>query len=328
MKILTLLLASLFTGIAFSQNTIETKEVSELRKIANQLREDDDTDLLNALKPTAEDLSTIFKDQEAQELVATYIKRIYARLPTDAVKPKEHQTGLLVLSVTSDDLKAQKQHDMPGGYNWIKDRFNSGITVYGVKFVEPGKSIGYSLNSFYYVNDHWVCIPKVYRAFPQEEVPTAVIKDEVPRDTPEILVLKKMLNELRGTDDSAVLKSLRPSEADLRYIFKGEEIQQKMIEHSSRLYDNAPMNAIKPKQHQTDYLIQSALSNDLKASKPHRLPGGYDRIRNHFNNDVIIYAVKYVEPGKKLGYSLDGFFYINDRWVWLPKSYLAFPNDE
>lgn len=329
MKTLTLLLVSLFTGVAFSQNNIETQEVSELRKIADQLRGDDDTELLNALKPSKEDLSVIFQDQEAQLLVATYIKRIYARLPIDAVKPKEHQTALLVLSVNSDDLKAQKQHDMPGGYNWIKDRFNSGITIYGVKFVEPGNTIGYSLNSFYYVNNHWVCIPKVYRAFPQENtVPSEAIKEELVRDTPEILQLKTILNELRGSDDSATLKKLRPADADLRQIFKGEEIQQKLIAHYNRLYENAPMNAIKPQVNQTDYIIRSALSNDLKERKPHPLPGGYDRIRNYFNDDVIIYAVKYVEPGGKLGYSLDGFFYINNRWMWLPKSYLAFPNDE
>ena len=162
-----ILLAVLFS---VSTNFAQSDKEKQLTEIAEKLRNDATGNVfLKTLKPTMDDFQKIFVTVDDVGEVWMYTEEMYTSMKEGAVKPGANRTETIVLNVTSANLKAGAEHQMPGGYNWIKDKFKNGITIYGLKFVEPGKTSGYSLNAFFFVNNHWVCIPKVYRAFPRED---------------------------------------------------------------------------------------------------------------------------------------------------------------
>ena len=77
------------------------------------------------------------------------------------IAPNPGQTEVLVRAETSDRLRALGGSDrLPGGYQKIASEFRPGLTIYSWEFVEPGKKFGMSYNALYYVNGHWVFVPK------------------------------------------------------------------------------------------------------------------------------------------------------------------------
>ena len=166
----TYLLLLVVALINVTSSIAQSDKEKQLTEIAEKLRNDaTGNEYLKTLKPSMDDFQKIFISAEDVGEAWMYTEEMYASMNAGAVKPGAHRSETIVLSVSSADLKAGAKHQMPGGYNWIKDKFKNGITIYGLKFVESGKTSGYSLNAFFYVNNHWVCIPKVYRAFPREE---------------------------------------------------------------------------------------------------------------------------------------------------------------
>lgn len=162
-NILLLLIALIGTTPLFAQTD------ADLEKIADQLRNDaTGSEFIQTLKPTEEDIKAIFNSEEGVKRVSEYVDKMFSSITKGAIDIETRRSETIVLKINSTYLKAGAPHKLPGGYNWIKDEFNELINIYGLKFVEPGKTSGYSLNAFFYVNDHWVCIPKPYRAFPRE----------------------------------------------------------------------------------------------------------------------------------------------------------------
>jgi len=160
-----------FVLFLINVNYAQTDQEESLREIASTLRNDNTGKTeIKKLRPTQEDLEAIFIKPESVKLVSDYLEKMFATIDEDrGVDPGTHRSETIVFKIKSNYLKVGVPHQLPGGYNWIKDEFKDFITIYGLKFVEPGKTSGYSLNAFFFVNNHWVCIPKVYRAFPRED---------------------------------------------------------------------------------------------------------------------------------------------------------------
>ena len=112
-----------------------------------------------------DDLQGIFRSAQDVGDVWMYAADMYASMPPDAIKPGASRTEVIVVSVMAADLKNGVSHDLPGGYNKLVGHIKDNVRIYGIKYVEPGKDIGFSLNAFFKVNGHWVLIPKTWRAF-------------------------------------------------------------------------------------------------------------------------------------------------------------------
>lgn len=156
----------LFSIYAFSPalNTLEDRE-KELKEIALQLINDDAKNtFLQSLRPSKEDISVLF-NSDAVEAIWKYSENKYNTIPDNAISPKNSQTEVHLYSALSKDLKEGLRHELPGGYTRIAKRYKDDVIIYCLKYTEPNKPAGYSLNSFYYVGDHWVCIPKAFNAF-------------------------------------------------------------------------------------------------------------------------------------------------------------------
>jgi hypothetical protein len=163
--------------------TVETKNV--LEETGNKMRTSGDVDgveglktkllgmvpndannkVMISMKPTKSDIEFIFNSEEAVEEVSSYIEKMYATMPSSGIKPGENRTEIIVYNKNTDFLKTDREGNIPGGYYSISDNYNRGRMLYMVKFVEPGKQLGFSLNCFAFIDGRWVCFPKVYRAF-------------------------------------------------------------------------------------------------------------------------------------------------------------------
>lgn len=74
-----------------------------------------------------------------------------------------NQTEMLVLSATTDELKAGSPN-CPGNYKDVASQMAPGLTVYCFKFVEPGSKTGTAFDGLIFVNGHWAIFPKPWFA--------------------------------------------------------------------------------------------------------------------------------------------------------------------
>lgn len=154
-----------FILLSFYNNAQGSRE-KDLAQVAEKIRIDPTgNEYLKTLKPSMDDFQKIFVSAGAVGDVWMYTEEMYAGMGEGAVNPGSHRTETIIINVSGANLRAGAEHGLPGGYNSIKDHFKPGVMIYGIKFLEPGKEAGYSLNAFFYVNNHWVCIPKAWRAF-------------------------------------------------------------------------------------------------------------------------------------------------------------------
>ncbi|MBU1068691.1 hypothetical protein KJ975_03900 [Myxococcota bacterium] len=119
--------------------------------------------LSNLLRPVAEDYAAVFEGDFAKKAAETYKEPWDKGLLT--LKTKPGQTEINVLSVTSEDLKAksEKSREFPGGWLEMAPNLKAGLTIYMVRFTEPGKERGMRFDGLIYVNERWRIFPKPWR---------------------------------------------------------------------------------------------------------------------------------------------------------------------
>jgi len=119
--------------------------------------------LSNLLRPVAEDYTAVFEGDFSKKAAETYKEPWDKGLLTLKVKPG--QTEINVLSVTTDDLKnkTEKSREFPGGWQEMAPNLKAGLTIYMVRFTEPGKERGMRFDGLIYVNERWRIFPKPWR---------------------------------------------------------------------------------------------------------------------------------------------------------------------
>lgn len=115
------------------------------------------------LRPTAEDFAAVFEGELAKKAEETYKEPWEKGLL--ALKTKPAQTEITLLAVTSEDLKAKsgKSTEFPGGWLEVAPNLKAGLTIYLVRFTEPGKERGMRFDGLVYVNERWRIFPKPWR---------------------------------------------------------------------------------------------------------------------------------------------------------------------
>lgn len=147
-----------FSGFSFAQE-------GALIEIANNLRNDPSNKLLKKLEPAMEDLQSIFRSTQDVGDAWMHVTDEYMGLPENAIHPEEAQTEVIVISVFGSDLNSGQANDFSADYAKMKGKLKDRVTMYGVKYVEPGSENGYSIDAFFKVNGHWVYIPNAWKAF-------------------------------------------------------------------------------------------------------------------------------------------------------------------
>ncbi len=143
-----------------------SKTVEDAKKVLLPILTDgaDQYGILDKMAPTDDDLRAIFTDDMFDNAKAYYAE-MFSESPGGRVT-KEGQTALLVWAATTEELQKGEgdSRKFPGGYRHVAEKLKPGLTFFRFKFVAPGSTTGMAFDGLTYVNDHWVWVPKPWRA--------------------------------------------------------------------------------------------------------------------------------------------------------------------
>ncbi len=132
---------------------------------------------------------------------------------------------------------------------------------------------------------------------------------------------KALLTDLMkpDADREAMTQALKPQPEDYAAYFEGDAAG-KAKKGYEKLWSD-PKAVISPKDGQTELLLWTATTDDLKAGKGNarEFPGGYKKVADKLKPGVTVVRFKFVKPGKKLGMAFDGLAYVNGHWAFFPK---------
>jgi len=167
-----LILVTLMTLVGFlpapapaaSSATLSGKVVPDARKVVGKFVQPgaDLARLTADLKPSPADVRAVFDEPLATRLVA-----LYARLFRSgaAIGPKPGQSTYRVWQTTTGKLRPGHPAlgQFPGGFRKVSRFLIRDVPVARFKFVAPGKQLGMAFAALFYVNGHWVFMPKPWR---------------------------------------------------------------------------------------------------------------------------------------------------------------------
>lgn len=126
-----------------------------------------------------------------------------------------------------------------------------------------------------------------------------------------------------GADLATLSKALRPTKADYDAVFM-PDLAGKADAVYGPAWDGGQM-VIAPKEGQTQVLVSSATSDELKSwtGAGAEFPGGWKDVGAQLKPGVTLYRFKFVEPGQELGMAYDGLAHVNGNWRIFPKPWRA-----
>jgi len=119
--------------------------------------------LTAALLPTEAEIHMVYKDPLASLLVESYAAQLK---PGIKFGPKPDHNDLYLRYATTAGLQRGDAvlREFPGGYKDVLQYFKTDVPIVRFKFVTSGKTIGLAFDGLVYVNNHWVIMPKPWRA--------------------------------------------------------------------------------------------------------------------------------------------------------------------
>ena len=121
-----------------------------------------------SLKPSPEDVRAVYAEPLASALIDAYEGMF---VPGAVIEPKPEQKQLLAIFTTTGRLKAGDPvlDEFPGGYQDVLRYIVADVPIGRFKFVQPGETLGLAFDGLIFVNDHWVFMPKPWRALPDAQ---------------------------------------------------------------------------------------------------------------------------------------------------------------
>ncbi len=119
--------------------------------------------LTAAILPTEAEVHMVYKDPLASLMAASYAAQLK---PGIKFGPKPEHDDLLLVYATTAGLQRGDAvlREFPGGYKDVVQYFKTDVPIVRFKFVTSGKTIGLAFDGLVYVNEHWVIMPKPWRA--------------------------------------------------------------------------------------------------------------------------------------------------------------------
>ena len=122
----------------------------------------------------------------------------------------------------------------------------------------------------------------------------------------------------RLTTSPTLARTLRPTLEDYRTIFI-QPFADKAYRYYEPLWAGSELS-ITANPGATEVLVYPMSTDDVRRDGGARhLPGGYSDIAKMLRPGLFIYSWNYVRPGAHFGQSYDGLYFVNERWVFVPK---------
>ena len=112
----------------------------------------------------------------------------------------------------------------------------------------------------------------------------------------------------------------KPTFEQCKTAFVPEEMAVKICEPWKEA-PRAPNARLSPNGEQTEVLVSSATTEDLRAwnQKGQSFPPGYKRLAEYLRPGITVYRFTFVEPGKTAGLAFDALFFLDGKWFFVPK---------
>ena len=143
----------------------------------------------------------------------------------------------------------------------------------------------------------------------------------------EITELTTLVNQLKVDKNNEVLTTLKPSEKDLKLIFKDGESVDKVITYSKLKWADISKispNSMKPLTENAELKILTVSKSELKTGITNGLPKEYLNISDHFQDGIMLYAMQYLNEDGTEQKMRSVFFKVSNHWVIVPRAYMAF----
>ncbi len=105
----------------------------------------------------------VYADPLASKLAEGYGKMMK---PGVKIGPKPDQDALFLFVTTTKTLQRDPEAlaNFPGGYKKVISYFKADMPIARFKFVKSGERLGMAFDGLVFVNDHWVLMPRPWRA--------------------------------------------------------------------------------------------------------------------------------------------------------------------
>ncbi|WP_242158353.1 hypothetical protein [Aestuariivivens sediminis] len=136
-----------------------------------------------------------------------------------------------------------------------------------------------------------------------------------------------VISKLREDVNHQFLKTLKPSPSDCNVIFLNDTYAQRGCDYANEKWsgiESVPDDSMKPK-HKTDKVkVLAATKQELAASKTNGLPKAYNILAKYIKDDVVVYGFMYLNDDGSEQKTRAAFFYVNDKWIIIPRTFKAF----
>lgn len=123
-----------------------------------------------------------------------------------------------------------------------------------------------------------------------------------------------------GSARSIVLE-MKASMDDLQKIFVStQDVNDAWIE-LQYFYEDIESWSFARTEKQSEVKIHYLRGSELKGNVESEFPAEYYKIADHFKDDLSIFIIEFVEPGKESGIILGAFFFVRNHWVFVPDPY-------
>jgi hypothetical protein len=121
----------------------------------------------------------------------------------------------------------------------------------------------------------------------------------------------------KGADHRALTARLRPQHEDYALVYS-EPLAQRLSRSHAEMWRTDPV--IGPESPDAELFLVFMLSDQLgDEANRQAFPGGYARVHSMMKPGIPVVAAKFVRKGETLGRLFDGFVFVRDRWVLIPK---------
>ncbi len=292
---------------------------------------------MKKLQPTSAEFKAIFDGEFAATAESVMSERFWGKLDSifDILFPKTEDNRLEVFLATSDEIKEWKgdaKARFPSGLRRLAGKLKPGVTWAAIRSYKDGGPKGQVGFGLAFAAGRWVFLPMPWNVL-REHTEDYTGEVDVPADSISLKykgdkegaesMLKLFL--AKDADLDLLTDALRPRKKDVEAVYN-DKAAAHYTAHYNTVYDNRPSIICPPEN--TELALWMFKTDDViawNAAAEEGLPGGYKKAKDYYKPGVTLVRFKFVKPGEKLGMAYDGLFYVNERWVFMPKPWQNLP---
>ena len=162
------LILGLITCLFISCQENKQDEIAELVSLVDQLKADQNHEILLTLKPFANDIRQIFEGEIAVARVTAYCNLKWGepdKIPRNTLKPLTEDAELKILVVSKSELQQGTTNGFPREYMVLANHLQEETKLYAIQYLNQDGTEQKMRSALFKPADKWVMIPLTYMAF-------------------------------------------------------------------------------------------------------------------------------------------------------------------